>query len=79
MNEESYIKGMRCPNPECSNTECFEIALDPVIAVVTEDTIEVEQYDETWDDYSWCRCYKCNELGTVGRFTAFFPSLRGAQ
>ena len=76
MNEESYIKGMRCPNPECSNKECFEIELDPVIAVVTEDTIHAGEDPQHWDDQSWCRCYKCNEIGTVGQFIAFFPNLR---
>ena len=76
MNEESYIKGMRCPNPECRNEKCFEIELDPVIAVVTEDTIQSDEDAKHWNDQSWCRCYECNETATVGRFKTFFPNLR---
>ena len=79
MKEESYTKGMRCPNPECSNKECFEIELDPVIAVVTEDTIEADEHAQTWGNQSWCRCYECNETATVGQFKTFFPSLRGVK
>lgn len=60
------LEGMKCP--ECGDFGPFSIAAEIIVEVSDDGT--TDSGDHIWDGDSYCRCHKCDHVGTVITFTA---------
>ncbi len=60
------VQDLRCP--KCGQKACFVIEVSECLLMFAEGVVLHGDTGEEWGDWSYCRCHKCQYMGTVFQF-----------
>ena len=60
------LDGMRCPSIKCGSYGPFQISAECEVDISDDGTDDAVNF--TWEDDSYCRCLRCEQMKKIGDF-----------